>query len=82
MLAESVPTVFHCKYLAADIVPMKPVVENFIHSFGGISYDSGEMLIARFTSAQAADECAAELAYLYRSLLVEIDGEWLAVYLS
>lgn len=65
-----------------DPSPTKSVVENFIHSFGGISYDSDELVAAVFVNDDTAQECFAELTYLYRNLSIEIDGQWLAVYFS
>jgi len=77
---SAIPSDHGCGTL--DPNPGKPVIENFIHSFGGISYDSDELIAAVFATAEAAQECGLELRYLYRHLHVEIDGQWLAVYLS
>ena len=63
-----------------DANPSKSIVENFIHSFGGISYDSDELVAAVFADGETAQECYTELTYLYRNLSMEIDGQWLAVY--
>jgi hypothetical protein len=70
------------EYGVLDPSPTKSVVENFIHSFGGISYDSDELVAAVFASGESAQECCSELTYLYRNLSVEVDGQWLAVYFS
>jgi hypothetical protein len=59
---------------------VKPVIENFIHSFGGVSYSTEELLLGKFGSPQVAEDCAAEVVYLYRFLPIETDGEWMAVY--
>ena len=81
MRAAVVEKSFQCKYLSSEIAPVRPIIENFIQSFGGVSYQSREILLAKFSGPQAAEDCAAELSYLYQTLPVETDGEWMAVYL-
>jgi hypothetical protein len=82
MLATTQAIPLQCRFLSSESAPMKPVIENFIHSFGGVSYDTGELLLAKFANGQSAEECAAEIGYLYQTIPLEVDGEWMAVYLA
>lgn len=82
MLEDTAQNQTHCRFFSTDLPTMKPVIENFIQSFGGVSYDSGDLLVAKFPNHRSADECTAELAYLYGTLPLETEGSWMAVYLG
>jgi hypothetical protein len=55
---------------------------NFIRTYGGLSYDAGELLLGKFADGATADDCAFEIKYLFEGIPVEVDGNWIAIYLK
>lgn len=60
---------------------MTGIFQGYIRTYGGLSYDAGELLLGKFANGAAADDCAFEIKYLFEGVPVEVDGNWIAIYL-